>query len=125
VRDVDVVLDSVGGAVTEQSWTVLRPGGLLITIVRQPPNWTAGRAAKGIFFIVESSRTQLNELSRLIDAGTIRTIVEAILPLHQAREAYERGINDHPRGKLVLAIDGDDGGASDTRRSGSASFKPL
>src|SRR5688500_16033322 len=66
VRDVDVVLDSVGGAVTERSWSVLRPGGLLVTIVRQPPEWTAGRAARGLFFIVEPRRTQLNELSRLI-----------------------------------------------------------
>jgi NADPH:quinone reductase-like Zn-dependent oxidoreductase len=104
VRDVDVVLDSIGGRVTEQSWSVLRPGGLLVTIVRQPPEWTAGRAARGLFFIVTPSRTQLNELSRLIDAGTIRPIIEAVMPLNQAREAYDRGIRDHPRGKLVLAI---------------------
>jgi NADPH:quinone reductase-like Zn-dependent oxidoreductase len=107
VRDVDVVLDSVGGTVTERSWSVLRPTGLLITIVRQPPEWTAGRAARGLFFLVEPSRTQLNELSRLIDDGVIRPIVEAVLPLNQARQAYERGIRDHPRGKLVLAVVGD------------------
>ncbi len=104
VRDVDVVLDTVGGTVTERSWPVLRRGGLLVTIVRQPPEWTAGRAARGLFFIVEPRRTQLIELSRLIDAGTTRPIVEAVLPLNQAREAYERGIRDHPRGKLVLAV---------------------
>ena len=108
VRDVDVVLDGVGGAVTERSWSVLRPGGLLVTIVRQPADWTAGRAARGQFILVGPSRTQLNELARLIDAGTIRPIVEAVLPLDRAREAYERGINGHPRGKLVLAVAADD-----------------
>ena len=41
----------------------------------------------------------------LIDAGAIRPIVEAVLPLDRAREAYERVIRDHPRGKLVLAAD--------------------
>ena len=113
VRDVDVVLDTVGGAILERSWSALRPGGLLITILRPAsPDWTAGRAARGLFFIVEPSRTQLNELSRLIDAGTIRPIVEAVLPLKQAREIYERGIRDHPRGKLVLAVAGDNGGVS-------------
>ena len=112
VRDVDVVLDTVGGTVTERSWSVLRQNGLLVTIVRQPSDWTASRAAKGLFFIVEPSRTQLNELSRLIDAGIIRPIVEAVLPLDRAREAYERGITDHPRGKLVLAVGGDDRGLS-------------
>lgn len=106
VRDVDVVLEGVGGTVTERSWSVLRPGGLLVTIVRQPAEWTAGRRARGLFFLVEPSRTQLIELSRLIDAGIIRPIVEAALPLNQAREAYERGIRQHPRGKLVLVVSG-------------------
>jgi NADPH:quinone reductase-like Zn-dependent oxidoreductase len=113
VRDADVVLDSVGGMTTEKSWSVLRRNGLLITIVRQPSDWTAGRAARGLFFLVEPRRTQLNELSRLIDAGIIRAIVEAVLPLERAREAYERGIKDHPRGKLVLAVVGADGSRSD------------
>jgi NADPH:quinone reductase-like Zn-dependent oxidoreductase len=109
VRDVDVVLDMIGGTTTEKSWSVLRRNGLLVTIVRQPAEWTAGRAARGLFFLVEPSRTQLNELSRLIDAGIIRTIVEAVLPLDRAREAYERGIREHPRGKLVLRVAGDEG----------------
>ena len=105
VCDVDVVLDTVGGTVTERSWSVLRRNGLLVTIVRpRSPEWAAGRAAAGVFFIVEPRRAQLNELSRLIDAGTIRPIVEAVLPLNRAREAYERGIRDHPRGKLVLTV---------------------
>jgi NADPH:quinone reductase-like Zn-dependent oxidoreductase len=103
-RDVDVVLDTVGGTVTERSWSVLRQNGLLVTVVRQPSDWTAGHVEKGLFFIVEPRRTQLNELSRLIDAGIIRPIVEAVLPLDRAREAYERGIKDHPRGKLVLVV---------------------
>ena len=108
VRDVDVVLDSVGGAVTERSWSVLRPGGLLVTIVRQPPDWATGHAARGSFILVGPSRAQLNELSRLLDAGVIRPVVEAVLPLRRAREAYERGIGGHPRGKLVLQVAGDE-----------------
>jgi NADPH:quinone reductase-like Zn-dependent oxidoreductase len=108
VRDVDVVLDSVGGATTEKSWSVVRPGGLLVTIVRQPPQWADGRGAKGLFVLVEPSRAQLIELARLVDAGTIRPIVEAVLPLDQARAAYERGIKTAPRGKLVLAVSFED-----------------
>lgn len=105
VRDVDLVLDSVGGETTPRSWSVLRQDGLLITIVRPPsPDWAAGRSARGLFFVVEPNRAQLLELARLLDAGTVRTIVEAVLPLVRAREAYERGIRDAPRGKLVLAV---------------------
>jgi NADPH:quinone reductase-like Zn-dependent oxidoreductase/catechol 2,3-dioxygenase-like lactoylglutathione lyase family enzyme len=117
VRDVDVVLDTVGGAVTERSWSVLRPNGLLVTLVRQSPQWTSGRAAKGLFFIVEPRRKQLDEIARLIDGGTIRPRVEAVLPLHRAREAYERGIAQHPRGKLVLAVVDDAPASTRARRA--------
>jgi NADPH:quinone reductase-like Zn-dependent oxidoreductase len=48
----------------------------------------------------------LNELARLIDAGEIRPVVEAVLPLDHAREAYERGIGGQLRGKIVLGVRG-------------------
>jgi NADPH:quinone reductase-like Zn-dependent oxidoreductase len=110
VCDVDLVLDPVGGETTQRSWSVLRANGLLITIVRPPSaDWATDRPARGLFFVVESNRAQLGELARLIDAGIVRTIVEAVLPLANAREAYERGIRQAPRGKLVLAVvDGED-----------------
>lgn len=110
VRDVDVVLDTVGGATTERSWSVLRRGGRLVTIVRPAAaSWAEGRAASGTFFVVVPSRAQLTGLARLIDACLLRPFVEAVLPLQRAREAYERGIRNHPRGKLVLAVAGADG----------------
>ena len=107
MRDVDLVFDTIGGTTLERSWAVLRRDGLLITIVRPPsPEWATGRAARGVFFIVEPRRNQLIGLGRLIDAGVVRPVVEAVLPLEQARTAYERGAREHPRGKLVLAVAG-------------------
>lgn len=107
VRDADVVLDTVGGDTLERSWRVLRPGGILVTIVSSPSPEEAGRnGVRGVFFIVKPNRAQLIEIARLIDAGRIRPIVDATFPLEQAREAFERGLRQHDRGKLVLEIDG-------------------
>lgn len=104
-RDIDLVLDTVGGDTTERSWRVLRPGGALVTTVPPPsPEWVTGRTARGVFFVVEPNRRQLTEIARLIDDGAIKPIVEAVLPLAHAREAYARGLRDHPRGKLVLSV---------------------
>ena len=84
---------------------MLRSGGTLVTIVRPPSKeWAAGRDARGVFFIVEPSRGQLTEIAQLIDAGRLRPIVEAVFPVAQAREAYERGLREHPRGKLILRV---------------------
>jgi NADPH:quinone reductase-like Zn-dependent oxidoreductase len=107
VRDVDVVLDAVGGDTLERSWRVLRPGGTLVTIVSPAAPDKAGQhGVRGVYFIVKSNRAQLIEIGRLIDTGSLRPIIEATFPLAKARDAFERGLRQHNRGKLVLEIDG-------------------
>jgi NADPH:quinone reductase-like Zn-dependent oxidoreductase len=109
VREVDLVLDVVGGDTREQSWSVLRPGGTLVTLVRpSSDDWAAGHGARGVFFIVEPNRHQLTEIARLIDEGRVKPFVEAVYPLAEARHAYELGLQKSPRGKLVLRVEGDD-----------------
>ena len=64
----------------------------------------AAHRVRGISFIVEPSRRELIEIGRLIDAGVARPIVESVLPLERAREAFERGLDGHNSGKLVLHV---------------------
>jgi NADPH:quinone reductase-like Zn-dependent oxidoreductase len=105
VKDVDVVLDSIGGEVQERSWSVLRRGGILIGIVSPvPAEKPISLGVRGAFFIVEPNRTQLIELGHLIDKGILRVIVGAMLPLARAREAFEQGLAGHMRGKIVLQV---------------------
>jgi NADPH:quinone reductase-like Zn-dependent oxidoreductase len=105
VKDVDVVLDSIGGEVQERSWSVLRRGGTLISIVSPvAADKAASLGGRGAFFIVEPNRTQLIELGQLIDKGILRVVVGALLPLARAREAFEQGLAGHMRGKIVLQV---------------------
>jgi NADPH:quinone reductase-like Zn-dependent oxidoreductase len=105
VKDVDIVLDSVGGDTLERSWGVLRKGGVLVTIADSAPAEQAARyGVRGVEFIVEPNRPQLIEIARLIEAGALRVIVEATFPLPEARAAFERGLGGHNRGKLVLRV---------------------
>src|SRR4051812_33857652 len=115
LRDVDVVLDTVGGEMLDRSWRVLLRGGTPASVAAPPPPPVAAAAppppgpagdagARGIFFILEPSRAQLVEIARLIDAGEIRPVLDAVLPLAQAREAFERGLAGHVRGKIVLRV---------------------
>lgn len=105
VRDLDVVLDTVGGETLERSWAVVRRGGALVTIVGDAPEDRASQLGiRAVSFLVQPNRAQLVELGKLIDAGALRPVVEATYPLGQAREAYERGQLGHNRGKLVLVV---------------------
>jgi NADPH:quinone reductase-like Zn-dependent oxidoreductase len=108
---LDVVLDTVGGEVLENSRRVLRPGGSLVTIVGDASEEEDSKYdVKGFSILVEPNRKELDEISRLVDAGEVKPVVSAVFPLPRAREAYETGLRGHNRGKLVLRI-GDDGTA--------------
>jgi NADPH:quinone reductase-like Zn-dependent oxidoreductase len=105
IHDVDVVLDSVGGDTVERSWKVLRPGGIQVSITAPIPEAKAQEhGARGVFFIVEPDRKQLDQLAGLIDAGSLKIFVAATLPLARAREAFESGRTGHTRGKIVLEV---------------------
>lgn len=103
IRDVKVVLDTVGGDTLDRSWGVLRRGGVLVTVAGDVSEEKATKyGVRGVSFLVQPNRPQLMKIAQLIDAGTVRPIVEAVFPLSRAREAYERGLLGHNRGKLVL-----------------------
>ncbi|MFJ9448284.1 NADP-dependent oxidoreductase [Kitasatospora sp. NPDC101235] len=105
VADVDVVFDTVGGDTQTRSWAVLRPGGVLVSIV-EPPDPSAARdpAARGVFFIVEPDRDGLDAISELITSGRLLPQVDRVVPLAQTRAAYEALENEHQRGKVVIQV---------------------
>jgi NADPH:quinone reductase-like Zn-dependent oxidoreductase len=106
---LDAVLDTVGGEVLENSWSVLRRGGSLVTVVGDTPEEKASKyGVKGFSILVEPNRRELVEIARLVDAGEVKPVVDAMFPLPRAREAYERGLEGHNRGKLVLRVEGDE-----------------
>ncbi len=105
VGDLDVVLDTVGGDTLERSWRLLKPGGVLVTVAGSAPaEKSAQYGVRGVEFIVKPNRTQLTEITRLLEAGKIRPIIEGTFSLERAREAFEYGLRGHNRGKLVLEI---------------------
>ena len=105
VHDVDLVLDTIGGDTLDRSWGVLRKGGTLVTIAGAGNPKKAKRfGVRSLFFVVEPNRQQLMEIGRWIDAGTLRVVVEAVFPLEQARMAFEKSLQGHNRGKIVLRV---------------------
>ncbi len=105
VHDVDLVLDMVGGDTLERSWQVVKPGGVFVSVASPPsPEEAKAHDVRPVWFIVEPNREQLIQIGALIDTGRIRPIIETVLPLSQARQAYEQGARRHTRGKIVLCV---------------------
>jgi len=107
VHNVDVVLDMVGGDTLERSWQVMKQGGVLVTVVS--PHFSLEEAkmhnVRPVFFVVEPNREQLVQIGELIDAGQIRPIIDTVLPLSQAQQAYKQVAKGHTRGKIILQVE--------------------
>ena len=107
VHEVDLVLDAVGGPAASRFLKTLKRGGALFPVF---PLGFSGReeAAKlGVTVSatqVQSSGAQLAEIGRLLDAGTIRVVIDSTFPLAEARKAHERAGQGHIQGKLVLTV---------------------
>jgi NADPH:quinone reductase-like Zn-dependent oxidoreductase len=104
-RDVDMVLDTIGGETRERSWRVLRKGGVLVTLVSPIPAGVAEQhSVRGVFFIVSGNRGQLDQITGLVDSGRLKPVLSEVVPLARAREAFEHGAAGHAPGKIVLQV---------------------
>ena len=105
VSDVDVVIDTVGGETLKRSWRVVRPGGVVVGVA-DPPAAEDGAAqgVRGVYFVVEPSRSQLAELARLVDLGEVRPFVGRVFPLVDTAIAVTTQRDEHVRGKVVIEV---------------------
>ena len=105
VRDMDAVLDTIGGDTQQRSWKVLKRGGILVSIAGRPSREEAAKyGVRAEFLAAQTSSSQLAEIAQLVDSGQIRPIVETVLPLSEARHAQEISESGHARGKIVLKV---------------------
>jgi NADPH:quinone reductase-like Zn-dependent oxidoreductase len=102
---VDLLLDGAGGQTRDQAIGAVRDGGRAVFIVLQGPPAQLERGIAGVPFAARVTRQRLEALNRLVDAGTLRPQVSAVLPLDQARQALAQVAARHARGKLVLQTD--------------------
>jgi len=104
VQELDVIFDTVCGETLQRSWVVLKPGGRMITIAADS-EYTTDDRVKQAFFIVEPNHTQLTQIGSLLEAGDLRPVVDAVLPLTRASEAYTGEVRQRRGcGKLVVAV---------------------
>jgi NADPH:quinone reductase-like Zn-dependent oxidoreductase len=103
VENIDAVLDTVGGAVQQHSYAVLRPGGQLISIVQPPSRVEAEKhRVHARMLTTEVSTDRLNAVARLVDAGEVRPCIARIYPLSDAARAWRDIFARTVKGKIVF-----------------------
>jgi NADPH:quinone reductase-like Zn-dependent oxidoreductase len=105
LKDIDLVIDLIGGDTQKRSLKVIKKGGRLITTVA--PEYKDEAKAKDIQlenFMAQSDPEDLEQIASLIDSGKVKPVIAKILPLKQAAEAQKLIEEGHPRGKIVLQV---------------------
>ena len=104
-KDVDVVLDSVGGDTLARSYGVVKKGGFIATLVSDVDQIELDkRGIRGESISVKPNSQELDEIGKLIDTKKIRVIVSQTFPLADAVKAQEQAATGHTRGKIVLKV---------------------
>ncbi len=105
---VDVVIDSLGGKTLEDAWFAVKDGGVLISVFEPPegrrPEGLKDKVVKNDFFIMKPNGEQLAEVSKLLDEGKCRPVVDSVWDFEEYKKAFERLDGGHARGKVVIKV---------------------
>jgi len=109
LRDVDVVLDTIGGDYTGRSLAVLRDGGALVSLPGGGLTDDVEReaSARGIrtgWTLVEPDRHGLLAISELVTSGRLRVEIAETFPLDRVADAHRLGETNRTTGKIVLRV---------------------
>ncbi|GAA2278607.1 NADP-dependent oxidoreductase [Streptomyces hawaiiensis] len=109
VKDVDVVLDTIGGDNSLHSLRVLRPGGVLVSILPGGSDDLYEEAerlgVRALRMLVDADRGGMEAVAELVEAGKLRATIAGTFPLAEAAEAHALGDTGRTTGKLVLLND--------------------
>ena len=104
-HDVDFALLPVGGETMSRTYGVMKKGGTIATLIsRADPAELKKRGIRGVPIFSHPYATELSEITKLIDAGKIKSVVSQVLPLTDASKADAQAETHHTRGKIVLKI---------------------
>ena len=104
-HDIDIVIDTLGGATQAASWSTLRKGGILVATAMPPSAERAAAAGVRAAFVFTPPRgAVLAQLAQRVDDGRIRVVVGQELALADAAQAHHLGESGQSRGKMILQV---------------------
>lgn len=129
LQNYDVVLHSQDAAALEKSLRVLKPGGTLVSISGPPDpafakrigapwfvNVIARLLSSGVrkkamrrglkysFLFMRAEGQQLREITRLIEAGAIRPVIDRVFPFGSTNEALAYVEAGRAKGKVIVKL---------------------
>jgi len=105
LHNIDLVFDTMGGDTREESWHVMAPGGLLVSIASDPSKsaaqWPRLRSA---FLFIQPNAPVLEQLAHMVEQGQLRPVIGAEFALQDIQKAHALSETGHATGKIALYV---------------------
>lgn len=103
--ELDAVLDTVGGAFAAKSYSIIRRGGVLVSMVAHVDETLAREAGvTAIYQITQPTTGRLTTLATLVDEGVITPRLDRVFPLGGVAQAFAYRETGKSRGKVVVTV---------------------
>lgn len=129
LKDYDLVLNTQDEETLIKSMSILKPGGKIISISAPPDpqfakdwgmNWIMRMGVRFMsakvrrqakkhrvdysFLLIDSSGRQLQEITKLIELGIIKPVIDQVFPFEKTNEALAYLESGHAKGKVVVKV---------------------
>lgn len=106
VKDVDAVIDLVGGETQKRSFSVLKKNGILVTTVGfEDPDLPKRLGVHAIELVSDLNATgDLEAVVKLAEQGILKSRLAQIIPLERAKDAQQMSESGKARGKIILKV---------------------
>ncbi|MCE9501401.1 MAG: NADP-dependent oxidoreductase [Leptospira sp.] len=129
LKDYDIVFDTMGGEIQAKSFSVLKKGGILVSILGIPEPSVAKEYGLGWPFqflfkllnmkpnsnakkygvqykhlLMKANGSQLEKIASLVEEKKIKPLIDKVYSLEKTKEAFEYCMQGHARGKVIIRI---------------------
>jgi len=105
LHDFDTVLDTMGGEIYRKSFSVLKKGGIVVSLLERPDDSLARETGtKAEYMFLQPDRERLSEIAALLREGKIKPVLNSVLPLEEVKKAHSISQSHHAKGKIVLKV---------------------
>ncbi|KAH6608440.1 hypothetical protein Trco_001786 [Trichoderma cornu-damae] len=108
-REVDLILDCLGGPTLASCWSAVKEDGVLLSVVGGPdelkPESVTKKLAKSAWYLMDCRGGDLKEIADFIDSRWLKPQIDSVVEFEEFQAAYDKVEQKKAKGKVVIKVD--------------------
>ncbi len=105
VSNYDAVFDTVGGDTYKRSFKVLKPGGVIVSMLEQPnQELLKQHSVNALYQQTKMNSADLAKVAELVEGGVLKVHIDRVFPLSETAKAMDYLRTGHPKGKVIIEV---------------------